>query len=126
MQRHCKNHYRKNYGLNESFPRMECVGGPRRWISRLMMNPVNILKETLVVHQPMCPIEIKIMKKQGQNKAYKQVSNAIIADVIIDKGYPCTLGCVYTKTHNRENNYRTHGVSKFLPQLNLLWKDLLY
>ena len=56
-----------------------------------MMNPMYVFEDSFEVHNPVCPIEIKVMKKEGDNKTYNQVNNTVVGYLVVDEGYPCLL-----------------------------------
>src|SRR5687768_14669188 len=89
MQGKGKQHGRKYQSLNYCFPWMKCIGGPRRRISRFMMNTMNISIYAFEVHEPMGPIKIEVVKYHCYRKANDHVKQTVPANIIINVCIAC-------------------------------------
>jgi hypothetical protein len=49
-----------------------------------MMNMVNESKECFVVHQPVGPVEVSVMRDYNHNEANAKVDPAVVLDIEID------------------------------------------
>lgn len=88
MQGYCEHHNGKDQCLYQRFPWMKRIGRPRRGIGRFMMHTMNMPENLLMVHEPVCPIEVEVVKEQGEYKTKDEIEHAIVRDVFVYQREP--------------------------------------
>jgi hypothetical protein len=87
-----------------------------------MVYPVHVTKQASMMHDPVRPIEIKVMKEQCGNKTQYCVGNAERFQMNINPGPSMMIGYINAVANQSEYHHGTHGISKLVPVLTGFWK----
>src|SRR5678816_3789487 len=101
--------------LYRGFQRRECIRRPRCWIVRKMMYPVKPAEELPVMHQPMGPIEVRIVEKNRADDAQPEPGPAVLRDGPVELHVAVARGNSGNARNSSEDHHRKGGVAHLAP-----------
>ncbi len=97
--------------LKDGLDRVERKGGPRRWVRRAVMHEVHGAVDPRMMHRPMGPVEVGVMKNEDDPDTEYEPGPAVLADFPIDEGVLPKQAAMGYERHGNKNAEGEHRVA---------------